>query len=138
MPRFDYVRAHSVPEALQLLAQPGLVSRPLAGGTDVTVYIRHEKPPFDRVVDITRIPALKVIERRGDVIVVGAGVTFSEAAESPLLQEMATGLVEACLSVGGPAIRNAGTLGGNVANAAACADSCRRWSAWTPRPTSAA
>ena len=46
MPRFDYVRAHSVPEALQLLAQPGLVSRPLAGGTDVVVYVRHEQPPL--------------------------------------------------------------------------------------------
>jgi CO/xanthine dehydrogenase FAD-binding subunit len=123
MPRFDYVRAHSVPEALQLLAQPGVVSRPLAGGTDVVVYVRHEKPPFDRVVDITRISELKVIERRGDEIVIGAGVTFSEAAESALLQEVAACLVEACLSVGGPAIRNAGTLGGNVVNAAACADS---------------
>jgi len=123
MPRFDYVRAHSVPEALQLLAQPGLVSRPLAGGTDVVVFVRHVKPPFDRVVDITRIPELKVIERRGDEIVVGAGVTFTEAAESALLQEVAAGLVEACLSVGGPAIRNAGTLGGNTVNAAACADS---------------
>jgi CO/xanthine dehydrogenase FAD-binding subunit len=123
MPRFDYVRAHSIPEALQLLTEPGLVSRPLAGGTDVVVFVRHEKPPFDRVVDITRIPELKVIERRGDEIVVGAGVTFSEAAESALLQDVAAGLVEACLSVGGPAIRNAGTLGGNTVNAAACADS---------------
>ena len=71
MPRFDYVRAHSVPEALQLLAQPGRVSRPLAGGTDVVVYVRHEKPPFDRVVDITRVPELKntrVVCRSGSPI----------------------------------------------------------------------
>ena len=46
--------------------EPGLVSRPLAGGTDVVVFVRHEKPPFDRVVDITRVPELKLIERRGD------------------------------------------------------------------------
>ena len=59
MPRFDYVRAHSVPEALQLLAQPGLVSRPLAGGTDVVVFVRHEQPPFDRVVDITRVSGVE-------------------------------------------------------------------------------
>ena len=114
---------HSIPEALQLLAEPGPVSRPLAGGTDVVVFVRHEKPPFDRVVDISRVPEMKVIERRGAEIVVGAGVTFSEAAESALLQDVAAGLVEACLSVGGPAIRNAGTLGGNTVNAAACADS---------------
>ena len=101
----------------------GFVSRPLGGGTDVLVFVRHEKPPFDRLVDISRVPEMKAIERHGDEIVVGAAVTYTEAAESPVLQEVAACLVEACLSVGGPAIRNAGTLGGNVANAAACADS---------------
>ncbi|MEJ5197756.1 MAG: xanthine dehydrogenase family protein subunit M [Anaerolineae bacterium] len=123
MPRFDYVRAGSVEEALHLLAEPGVRSRPLAGGTDLLVYIRHERPAFDRVVDISRVPELKLIERRGDEVIIGAAVTFTEAAESALLQEVAPCLVEACLSVGGPAIRNMGTLGGNVANAAACADS---------------
>ncbi|MCX6028877.1 MAG: xanthine dehydrogenase family protein subunit M [Chloroflexi bacterium] len=127
MPRFDYVCAHSVAEALQLLGDPGQVSRPLAGGTDVLVYVRQEKPPFDRLVDISRIPELKRIERRGDEVSVGAAVTFTEAAESALLREVAACLVEACLSVGGPAIRNTGTLGGNVANAAACADSLPAW-----------
>jgi CO/xanthine dehydrogenase FAD-binding subunit len=123
MPRFDYVRAHSVTEAVQLLGDPGVVSRPLAGGTDVLVYVRHEKPPFDRLVDISRVAEMKAIERHDDEIVVGAVVTYTEAAASPVLQEVAACLVEACLSVGGPAIRNSGTLGGNVANAAACADS---------------
>jgi len=123
MSRFDYVRAHSVAEAIQFLGEPGLVSRPLAGGTDVLVRIRHEDPPFDRLVDISRVPEMKAIERRGDEIIIGAGVTFTEAAESALLQEVATCLVEACLSVGGPAVRNAGTLGGNVINAAVGADS---------------
>lgn len=122
MPRFDYIRANTVEQALQLLADPAHVSRPLAGGTDVLVLVRHEKPAFDRVVDISRIPEMKGIERRGDEMVVGASVTFTEAAESPLLQEHAAGLVEASLTVGGPAIRNAGTLGGNTINAAACAD----------------
>lgn len=123
MPKFDYVCAASVTEALHLLAEKGVTSRPLAGGTDVLVYVRHEKPSFDRLVDISRVPELKVIARRGDEIMIGAAVTFAEAAESALLQETAGCLVEACLTVGGPAIRNAGTLGGNVANAAACADS---------------
>jgi len=122
MPRFDYVRAGSIAEALQLLGDPALVSRPLAGGTDVLVYVRHEKSPFDRLVDISRVPEMKLIERLGDEVVVGASVTYTEAAESPVLQEFGC-LMEACLSIGGPAIRNAGTLGGNVANAAACADS---------------
>jgi CO/xanthine dehydrogenase FAD-binding subunit len=112
-----------VAEAVQLLGNPEVLSRPLGGGTDVLVFVRHEKPPFDRLVDISRVPEMKIIERHGGEIVVGAAVTYTEAADSPVLQEVAACLVEACLSVGGPAIRNAGTLGGNVANAAACADS---------------
>lgn len=123
MARFDYVRAHSVTEALELLGAPGWVSRPLAGGTDVMVAVRHEKPPFDRLVDISRVPEMKLIERRGDEVFVGGAVTFTAAAEHPLLRAVAAGLTEACRSVGGPAVRNAGTLGGNVVNAAACADS---------------
>ena len=123
MPRFEYVRARSIAEALELLGQPGTVNRPLAGGTDLLVYLRHEKAPFDRLVDISRVPELKLIERRDDRIVVGAAVTFAEAAESPLLNRMASCLAEAARSVGGPAIRNAATLGGNVINAAPCADS---------------
>jgi CO/xanthine dehydrogenase FAD-binding subunit len=128
MPRFDYIRASSVPEALQLLAAPDIRSRPLAGGTDVLVLARHEKPDFDRVVDISRIPELKVIEQRRGAdgcaeVAIGAGVTYTDIEESTLLREVAGCLVAAALDVGGPAIRNAGTLGGNVINAAACADS---------------
>lgn len=122
MPRFDYIRAHSIEQALQLLNDSAHVSRPLAGGTDVLVLVRGLRSSFDRVVDISRISEMKVIERRGEEIVIGAAATFTEVAESPLLQEVAAGLVEASLSVGGPAIRNAGTLGGNTINAAACAD----------------
>jgi CO/xanthine dehydrogenase FAD-binding subunit len=129
MSRFDYVRAHSVAEAVALLGDPAHVSRALAGGTDLLVLIRHQKPAFDRVVDLTRVPELRRIERRPgergpaeDEIVIGAAATFTEIAESPVLQEFAAGLVEAALTVGGPAIRNMGTLGGNAINAAACAD----------------
>ena len=88
------------------------------------VLVRHEKPAFDRVVDISRVPEMKVIELQGDEIVPGAAASpLPRPRRAPLLQEHAPGLVEACLSVGGPQIRNAGTLGGNAVNAAACADS---------------
>ncbi len=123
MPRFGYVAAHSVAEALALLNEPGLTTKPLAGGTDVMVLARIERPAFERVVDISRVPEMKIIALQDGEIHLGAAVTFSEAAESRLLQQYAPGLVQACLSVGGPAVRNAGTLGGNAVNAAACADS---------------
>lgn len=122
MPRFDYVRATSAAHAVELMSDPRYVSRPIAGGTDLLVLIRHQKPSFDRVVDLTRVPEMRLIERRGDEVYIGAAASFTEVAESPALQQFAPCLVEAALTVGGPAIRNAGTIGGNTINAAACAD----------------
>ena len=123
MPKFDYVRPKSLDQAINLLGDPACISRPLAGGTDLLVYLRHHEPSFDRVVDISLVPELKVIQRDGDVITLGAAVTFTEVIESDILQEDTPFLVEACRAVGGPQIRSMGTIGGNVVNAAACADS---------------
>lgn len=123
MAKFDYVRARSLVEAIELLNEPGLTSRPLAGGTDILVYIRQIKPWFDRLVDISQLPELKRIDQQGAELQVGAGVTFSQAASSELLKRVAPFLAQACQSVGSLQIRNLGTLGGNVINAAACADS---------------
>jgi CO/xanthine dehydrogenase FAD-binding subunit len=123
MARFDYIRATSLEHAIVLLGDMETSSRPLAGGTDVMVALRLEKPPFQRLVDISRLKELKRVELIGDTLLLGAGLTFREAAESELVLRYAPFLAEACLSVGSPQIRNLGTLGGNVANAAACADS---------------
>ncbi len=123
MAKFDYVRPHSLDEAVHLLSEPGFASRPLAGGTDILVYIRQEKPWFDRLVDISRLPELRIIRETDGHIQIGASVTFSEAVESELLRRTVPFLAEACQNVGSPQIRNLGTLGGNIVNAAACADS---------------
>lgn len=123
MPKFDYVRPKALDEAIDLLDDPNHTSRLLTGGTDLMVYLHHHQPSFDRVVDISLLPELKTITRDDDTILFGSGVTFTEVIESDLLQETTPFLVEACREVGGPQIRNTGTLGGNVANAAACADS---------------
>ena len=123
MERFSYVRAESIPHAVALLNEPGLRSRVLAGGTDLVLLLREEHDLCDRVVDITQIPEMHTIARVGDAIVIGAGATFSEVVESPIVAATAPVLVQACRSVGATQIRNMGTLGGNVSNAAACADS---------------
>jgi CO/xanthine dehydrogenase FAD-binding subunit len=123
MQRFGYVRADSVPEAVALLNEPGLRSRVLAGGTDLVLLAREDRRLCDRVVDITLIPDLHAITREGSRVTIGAAATFSEVIESPIIQATAPVLVQACRQVGASQVRNMGTLGGNVANAAACADS---------------
>jgi xanthine dehydrogenase iron-sulfur cluster and FAD-binding subunit A len=123
MQHLTYVRADSTPHALELLNEPGVHSRVLAGGTDLLLLLRAEPGLCDRVVDISLLPELHRIEREGDWVTVGAAATFSEVMGSPLVQETAPVLAQACREVGAVQIRNMGTLGGNVANAAACADS---------------
>jgi CO/xanthine dehydrogenase FAD-binding subunit len=121
--RFVYIRPTSVEEAVRLLNEPGVLSRPLAGGTDLLVARQRSQVGFDRLVDISRLVELKKVRGESGRVHVGAGVTFTEVIESEFLQRTVPSLIEACQSIGGPQIRNAGTLGGNIANAAPCADS---------------
>lgn len=123
MERFSYARAASVGHALELLNEPGVRGRVLAGGTDLLLLLRAEPGACDRVVDISLLPELHQIARSRDTVTIGAAASFTEVMDSPLVQETASLLAEACRQVGAVQIRNMGTLGGNVANAAACADS---------------
>ena len=123
MERFGYVRASSIAEAVTLLNEPGVRSRPLAGGTDLVLLTRAEPSLCDRVVDISLIPDLHRVYQNDDGVTIGAAATFSEVIESPIVSQTAPVLAQACQQVGAVQIRNMGTLGGNVANAAACADS---------------
>jgi CO/xanthine dehydrogenase FAD-binding subunit len=122
MSDFSYVRANSLDEAISLLAQPGVYSRVLAGGTDLINEFRRSEALCDRVVDVAHVPELKGI-KDGDRIRVGAAVTHAEIAASVFLQRRVPILVQACGQIGSPQVRNVATIGGNVVNAAACADS---------------
>ncbi len=118
---FEYVRARSLREAVDYLGEPGLRSRILAGGTDLVNQFRSDESSCDRVVDVGHVPELRVI-RVDDEVHIGAAVTHAEVAAHPGLQAGAPLLVQACRQIGSPQIRNIATVGGNVVNAAACAD----------------
>lgn len=123
MDPFEYRRAQSVADAVALLNEPGMRSVPLAGSTDLVLLLKHGEVRCERVVDISLLPALRVIEQQDGCVVIGAAVSFSEVISSALVRETAPVLAQACQTVGAVQVRNMGTLGGNVANAAACADS---------------
>lgn len=121
--RFSYRRAGSVEEAVRLLNEPGVRSRALAGGTDLMLRLRHEKVDFDRLVDVSLVPEMRRIERQDGRIVIGASVTFSDLLKSPLIRQEVPMLAEMAAEAGAVQLRNMGTLGGNIANAALAADS---------------
>lgn len=119
---FDYVRAATCAEAAALLAGAHGSARPLAGGTDLMVVVHKEGPQWDLLVDVSRIAEMRSLRHEGDSFFVGAGVTHAEAWENEEIRRFLPLLSTACHAIGSPQIRNRGTIGGNVANAAACAD----------------
>ncbi len=124
MPRWEtYHLATTVEDALNFLAVYQGEATVIAGGTDLMIDLETGEVPLPRgVVDITRVKELQVLRREGKYVVVGAGVTHSRIVTSSLLQVEAPCLVEACGVIGGPQVRNMGTLGGNVAHALPAAD----------------
>ena len=119
----SYVEAGSVEEAVGYLTGH-LNARVIAGGTDVLIKLRERSGQYIGcdLVGIARIPALKRITEGGGCITIGSAVTFTHLENDPLIQKFLPGLVKAAGSVGGPQIRNMGTIGGNIANGAPSAD----------------
>jgi carbon-monoxide dehydrogenase medium subunit len=118
----EYLFPASVGEALEMLEAHGGEARIIAGGTDLVLQSQRGQYPAKVMVDITRIPGLDHIEERDGLIYIGAQMTHGQVAASPLIRSRAGVLGEACGSVGGPQIRNVGTLVGNVVNALPAAD----------------
>jgi CO/xanthine dehydrogenase FAD-binding subunit len=119
----EYHCPKSLPEALGLLRRYGSQAIPLAGGTDLMVEIREGKHQGAHVVDISRLPELKLLELKEGEVQLGAGITFSEILDSELLREQAGVLVQAASRIGSLQIRNLATVGGNVVHCSPCADS---------------
>lgn len=108
-------------EAVGLLAEG---YRPLAGGTDAMVRFNEGAWRPRGWVNLLRLkPKLAYIRAEGDWLAVGALNSFTDLLHSPLIQTGAPLVAKAARTVGGPAIRNMGTLGGNLGTASPAGDS---------------
>lgn len=94
----------------------------LAGGTELVISMKKKKNASEKIIDLSKIQELMNIERQDNMIRIGSLVTFTDLIESEILQEKAPFMCEAAKSVGGPQIRNCGTIGGNICNANPAAD----------------
>ncbi|MEE8130386.1 MAG: xanthine dehydrogenase family protein subunit M [Vicinamibacterales bacterium] len=118
---FDYYRAGSVSEAGQLLqAHPG--AKLLAGGHSLIPLLKLRLAAPATVIDIGRIGELKGITVSGDTLKIGSLTTHAELAASAAVRQHAAALAEAAGQIGDPAVRNRGTVGGNVAHADPASD----------------
>jgi carbon-monoxide dehydrogenase medium subunit/xanthine dehydrogenase FAD-binding subunit len=122
MQRFQLYSARSIDDALHYLSDKGDRCKIIAGGTDLIPVLRLEDIHPEFVLNILEIKELGGIEEQDNSILIGPTVTFSEITESDLLNHHLPSLVQAAASVGGPQVRNRGTIGGNIVNASPAAD----------------
>jgi len=122
IPSFDYKIPNTIEEAVELLWQADGKAKLIAGGTDLVIGLRNGDQNPQLLIDVTRIEELRKIKEKNGTISIGAAVTHSEIASSPLIKKCAKVLSDAASEIGSPQIRNLGTIGGNIVNASPAAD----------------
>lgn len=114
-----FIQPASWPEALEArAAHPEAL--PVAGGTDVLVDVNFDRAHPAAFLDLERVEELRQLERIGDQLRIGAGVTYSSLIERRTGEMPA--LAAAARTVGSPPIRNRGTIGGNLGSASPAGD----------------
>ena len=116
-PRFDYIRADSVEEAIEALAEHGDDARVLAGGQSLVAMLNMRLVAPEVIVDISQLPDLTTITHTGDAIVVGAAVTQAALQRFDGLAVHLPLVARALPFVGHYQTRARGTLCGSIAHA---------------------
>jgi xanthine dehydrogenase FAD-binding subunit len=95
----------------------------MAGGTDLLVRRRAGIVSPEVIVCLEHVAELQGVHRQGDELVIGAATTHTRCLASSEIQAHAPVLHQALGRVGGPQIRNMGTIGGNICTASPAGDS---------------
>ncbi len=123
MINFEYYAPRSLEEALSLLDNRREEAKVLAGGTDLIVQMKDGRAHPAVIVDAKNIPELSRLEWSEDeTLHIGAAVPLSKIVAFPPVTERFGILYQACSLIGSVQIRNRGTVGGNICNAAPSAD----------------
>ena len=119
--RIDRYHAPGTLDELARLRERHPNAQLLAGATDVGLWVNKQFRDLGDILYLGDVAEMKVIETRGDALYIGAGASL-EAAYGALARYV-PGLTDVWLRFASPTIRNAGTMGGNVANGSPIGDS---------------
>ena len=116
----DVLTPGTLDEALRVKAErPDAV--PIQGGTDVMVELNFDRARPTALLNLNEVAELRGWSSGDGTIWLGAGLTYAEAMRQPLADTLPA-LAEAARTVGGPQIRNRGTIGGNLGTASPAGD----------------
>ena len=123
-------QAKNTGDAISLLEEHP-EARIIAGGSDLLIEIREGRLAGCSLVSIRNCDELRgvCLEENG-AIRIGALTSFSHVAGDPVIRKHIPVLAEAVETIGGPQLRNIGTIGGNVCNGVTSADSASTLLAW--------
>jgi len=120
---FEYFAPTTLEEAQAFLWQSGKKIRMIAGGTDLFLKLKDRLIETDWLLDITRIDQLHYIqEDENQGLSIGATTSIRALERSPLIQKKYPPIFQAARQLGSVAIRNVGTIGGNLCNGAPSAE----------------
>jgi carbon-monoxide dehydrogenase medium subunit len=114
---FDYARASSVENAIELLGQHGERAKVLSGGQSLMPAMNLRLLAPELLIDIGALDELRGIARQNGVLSIGALTRHVDLQDSLDIATCAPLLKEAISHVAHPAIRNRGTIGGSLAHA---------------------
>jgi carbon-monoxide dehydrogenase medium subunit len=121
--RFQYLQPLTLQEATSLLAKYDGEAKVIAGGTDLINMIRTKVIRPRYVVDIGRIPGLEHVRYDADgALLIGALATIRTLETSHDIKHRHPVIAQAAGQLGAIAIRNVGTIGGNLCHASPAAD----------------
>ena len=119
---FDYQRPRDLAEALSLLGEASRSSKLLAGGQSLGPMLNLRLVEPELIVDISALAELRVAERRGDELVLGACITHADI-EDGRVPDVTRGVMQGvAANIAYRAVRNRGTLGGPLGHADPAAD----------------
>lgn len=121
--RFDYLEPHTIKEAVSLVSKYDGRAKVIAGGTDLMNLIRTKMIKPEYVVDIGHVPGLDYVkyDDKG-ALSIGALTTIRALEMSAEVKEHHPVISQAAGQLGSMAIRNVGTIGGNLCHAAPSAE----------------
>jgi len=117
---FAYHAATSIADAAGRLADND-GAMPVGGGTDLLVLIEEGLARPDVLVDLRRLPNARAVTEHADGTVrIGPAARVSDLAEHATIRDRYPALALACEAVGTPALRNMGTIAGNLCQRPRC------------------
>ncbi len=121
-PRFEYSRALQLDDALSALNDAQATAKVMGGSQSLGPMLNLRLARPEKIVDVSSLPELRKVERRGDRLRVGAAVTHAEIEDG--LHSLLRGHPMQAVAgrIAYRAVRNRGTLGGSLAHADPAAD----------------